>query len=744
MKTHVAGLLLSFLLLPKWLTAQANIPIGTWRTHFSYQDARLLALTPEQAYVASANGLFTYHFSDNTLNVISKLNGLSDAGISAISYQPASGLLVLAYRSGIVDILSEGRLASFVLLAKEETGELINAISHSEDTIYLATSEGVRVLEVSFNPLQLSIRESYTRLGDNGEPIYIYDVAISGDSIFLATEEGILGNSLANNVNRQDFRSWRRFGPADGLPSLPVRHLAVWEQSVYAAVDGSGIYEYEEDRWQISQLQTDAVFKSLNATKQGVVTTTIQQVWVLDETVQTYDLPAPQDAHLDQTGSLWVADSTLGLVKAQNDQQESLYPNGPLSDAMYSIHFTEGQLVSLLEASPAFSVFEEGRWINYDSTQLLVASEVQTLTTLTDVAFLPADEHFYFGSAGSGLFRWDGADSFTSMTNGQGLSLDSAQISAVEVDNNLLWVTSNSVTSSLYRYDPAESLWQSFSPNFSASQYPLDLVFVNDRPWMITGRSDVTAKVGENIFAYDPDTEDTQNIRAVVAAGNLPGGIFTDMQKGLDGQVWLSGNEGISYLPAPSEIFTASSPSVVKPIFENQFLLFGEYISAIAVDGGNRKWVGTRDGVWLFEEKAEALVLHFTANNSPLPSDNILDIAINDQNGEVFILTDQGLLSYRGTASEGQPRHQNVKIFPNPVPLGFGGMVGIECLVRDATLKITTISGRLVRQVQADGGTAVWNLLDYNGSRVATGVYLVFSASDDGSETFVGKIAVVN
>lgn len=744
MKSQVVGLLLSLILLPQWLTAQSNIPIGTWRTHFSYQDARLLALTPEQAYVASDNGLFSYHFSDNTLDVISKLNGLSDAGVSAIAYQQVSDLLILAYRSGIVDILSEGSLASFVLLAEGETGELINAISYSGDTIYLATSEGVRVLEFSYDPFQLSIRESYTRLGNNGEPLPTYDVAIRGDSIFLATEEGILGNSLANNVNRQDFRSWRRFSPAEGLPVLPVKHLAVWEQSIYAAIDGSGVYVFEEDRWQISQLQTDEAFNSFNATDQGVVATTRQQVWVLDETVQSYDLPVPQDAQLDQAGTLWVADSTLGLVKVFNNQQESFYPNGPLSDAMYSIHFTDHQLISLQEASPAFSVFEKGRWVNYDSTRLLAASEVQTLRPLTDVAFLPTDEHFYFGSAGSGLFRWDGADSFTSMTNAPGLSLDSAQISAVEVDNNLLWVASSSITPPLYRYDPNESLWQAFSPSFGVSQSPQDLIFVNDIPWMITGRSSVTTKVGDDIYAYDPETEDTQNIRAIVAAGSLPGGIFTDMKKSLDGQVWLTGNEGISYLPVPSEIFSASSPSVVKPIFENQFLLFGEYITTLAVDGGNRKWVGTRNGIWLFEDNAEAQILRFTASNSPLPSNNILDIAINDQNGEVFILTDRGLLSYRGKASEGKPGHQNVKIFPNPVPPGFGGMVGMEGLVRDATLKITTISGKLVRQVRANGGTAVWNLLDYNGGRVASGIYLVFSSSDDGSETFVGKIAVVN
>ena len=147
--------------------------------------------------------------------------------------------------------------------------------------------------------------------------------------------------------------------------------------------------------------------------------------------------------------------------------------------------------------------------------------------------------------------------------------------------------------------------------------------------------------------------------------------------------------------------------------------------------------------MWLFSDTGEALIHHFTTDNSPLISNTILDITINDADGEVFILTDRGLVSYRGTATQATATHQSVKVFPNPIRSGFDGTVGIQGLAPDATVKITSISGTLVQELQAEGGTATWDTRNYAGQRVSPGVYLLFSATAGGEETYVGKMAVV-
>jgi hypothetical protein len=127
-----------------------------------------------------------------------------------------------------------------------------------------------------------------------------------------------------------------------------------------------------------------------------------------------------------------------------------------------------------------------------------------------------------------------------------------------------------------------------------------------------------------------------------------------------------------------------------------------------------------------------------------LLSDEITDIEINDESGEVFFMTPMGITSFRSTATISEADFNKVKIFPNPVTNHFNGLVGISGLATDATVKITDVSGKLVWQTIANGGTATWDVRDYNGRRAATGMYLVLSTSQDGSESIVGKIAVVD
>ncbi|HEY9008497.1 MAG TPA: T9SS type A sorting domain-containing protein, partial [Ohtaekwangia sp.] len=203
-----------------------------------------------------------------------------------------------------------------------------------------------------------------------------------------------------------------------------------------------------------------------------------------------------------------------------------------------------------------------------------------------------------------------------------------------------------------------------------------------------------------------------------------------------DGLVWVGTDIGVAYFFDPSS-------DAVKPIYDSRFLLRDDKVTAIAIDGGNRKWMGTERGVWLFNATGEALVYNFTTDNSPLLSNVIKDIEIDEQTGEVFFATDKGIVSFRSDATASTGSFETVKIFPNPVTSTFSGSVGIKGLATDAVVKITDISGKLIWQTQANGGTATWNVQDYNGRRAATGIYLVFAATADGAESVVGKIAVV-
>ena len=176
-----------------------------------------------------------------------------------------------------------------------------------------------------------------------------------------------------------------------------------------------------------------------------------------------------------------------------------------------------------------------------------------------------------------------------------------------------------------------------------------------------------------------------------------------------------------------------------------QHLLEFETVTSIAVDGGNKKWVGTQKaGVFQFSEDGQEQLQHFTSENSPLLSNTITDIEIDASTGEIYFGTDKGICSYRGYALAGKESFQGVYAYPNPVPPDFDGMIGIKGLTRDSWIKITDISGNLIYETRSEGGQAVWNGKNFSGERAASGVYIVFVISKEGSEKVATKILIQN
>jgi hypothetical protein len=170
-----------------------------------------------------------------------------------------------------------------------------------------------------------------------------------------------------------------------------------------------------------------------------------------------------------------------------------------------------------------------------------------------------------------------------------------------------------------------------------------------------------------------------------------------------------------------------------------------EEITAIAVDGANRKWIGTnKAGVFLMSENGQEQLLHFTAEDHPLFSNQINSITIDHLTGEVFFGTTKGLVSYRGTATKGAEAYEDLLVYPNPVRHDYDGMVAVKGLKNNSLCKITDASGKLVWQGYSDGGQLVWNCKDHFGNRPATGVYFVMASDEDGKEKIVTKFLFIH
>ena len=224
------------------------------------------------------------------------------------------------------------------------------------------------------------------------------------------------------------------------------------------------------------------------------------------------------------------------------------------------------------------------------------------------------------------------------------------------------------------------------------------------------------------------------------------------MAEDLDGNIWIGTNQGPFVVDA-DRITTPDTYVTQVKVPRNDgtnyadYLMAGAVTNCIVVDGGGRKWMGTKgSGVYLISADNMTQLQHFTSENSPLLSNNIESMAINNETGELFIGTEGGLCSYMtdATSAAVEMVKDNVYAYPNPVVRGYDGLITVVGLSLNADVKILSASGQLVAQGRSNGGTFTWNGRDRNGRRVASGVYMVAAATSEGNKGTVCKIAIIN
>lgn len=718
--------------------------MGTWRLHVSYNDIHSVSVTSTKIYGAAENGIMVFSLADNSISTLTKLDGLSSTNITQVAFDQQRSQLLITYADGDIDIVRENEIINFNTLKNAVTisgSKRINHISIRENLAYLSTDFGVVVFDLA----QLAVKETWRDIGIGGEELEINQSTFYNDSIFLATETGVLAGNLDDNL--LDYNNWKRF--TSGAFSGEIQSITNFNGDVYAAVNGSGIYEYEGSVWQIEPYLPNMQYQNITAGQTLLITAESSLYRVTSAgVVSTTESPLvenPNIAFEDQAGKLWIGDSQNGLVSDYTDAFYSFTANGPTfpegfrlhyNDQNKSIHAMSGGFTSALAPvgnEEYVNSFSEGLW-NVESD--LLDKDITGFQ-------VDDDNKVYVASCGYGLqvvqesetILFDETNSpLQNVATGRNV-----RVTDIAPSTSGVWVAHAGASQSLHLLKN-DNTWESFSfPAVSASWYPTDIeVDYLGNVWMLLNPAN-----GGGILVFNKGTGESVYLTDVANAGGLPSKSVYSIAMDRDGFVWIGTDKGVAYFPDPSGVFS-SSINAVMPVFGNRYLLRDERVTAIEIDGGNRKWMGTENGLWLFNEFGEEQVYNFDAANSQLLSNTIVDLEINSYTGELFIITDAGIASFRSDATAGEVAFSKIKIFPNPVTNQFNGQVGISGLVTDAIVKITDVSGKLVWQSKANGGSVAWDVRDYNGRRAATGMYLVFCISEDGTESMVGKIAVVN
>jgi len=754
----------------------SDIAIGSWRHHLPNNEITRLEETNQHIIGATPYGMVAYNKADQSMKRINKVDGLNDFGLSAIRWHQQEELLIIGYENGNLDLMRNGQFVNIpdIKQASILGSKTINQIIITEGSALLACDFGVVEMDVA-NRLILDT----WFIGPFGSMVNVNDMLVTDSLIYAATNAGLL-YADAGTANLADYRNWNRMEVTrddDETFHFAVSHAGKVFVSREGPDDDILLFHDGTDWIELAPPGgfDDSTIRYVRSSDDRLIVASGKRLDVFDhnlDIVKQLDSyyagdPTPQDALYDSEGGLWIADNGRGLVKQHGPQSyEQIVLEGMDYPNAFSLDASDGRIwvapggKSYIGSNEwnqhGYYFFENGKWTRYRRSQFPVLDNV---TDIVDITVDPSNPQRAYASAwfgGLAVVGTEGVIHLYDETNStlqkrSGLD-DYLRVggAAVDRDGNV-WVT-NSETDHPLSVKLPDGEWKAFGSGgtFGAQTTVGNLIIDNHGQKWVNLHGNGLFLFKEHTLAHT-NSFDARRLGTQSGNGGLPSSRVHSMAVDHNGYVWIGTAEGVGVFYSPGRAFDGDAFDAHRIIVEQEdgfagYLLETETVTAITVDGSNKKWFGTeRSGAFLLSADGRETIFHFNEGNSPLPSNNILDIAVNEKNGEVFFATDRGLASYRGFATEAGIRHSDdVYAYPNPVRRGYDGYIAVKGLVRNANVKITDISGNLVWETVAEGGQAIWNGQDLRGRRPSTGVYLVFSTNDDGEETMVTKIMFMN
>lgn len=731
--------------------------IGEWTTHTPGMKVTSVDIMHNKVFAATPYDIFYYNTDDNSVNHLSKVNGLSDIGINIIKYDSSSDLLFVGYTDTNIDLIDNHDNVTNIpdIYNKYILGNktINNAFFHN-DLIYVCCGFGIVVIDIKRN----EVKDTYI-IGNNGSYLGVNDLTICDNVFYAATENGIYYAS-ADNQFLADYSQWKRFinmpHQTDNFSNVETFDGYVVANYSDNEHDNNVLFAINDTTsWSYFLNDEFDLIKDLRVCEDLlIVTENTQKITVFDTNKNIVfsknNITAQSTVFDPKRNCYWCGTITSSLAKLYPDgTNEYIWFNGPFSDMVFSIT-AAGK--DLWMASGGYTSTWAPTWknngishYNGDSWSYLNSWNVPALDTIFDITYVKADplnnSIVYAGSYSKGLVQFENKHvknvfNPSNSTLGMHLLIKYTYITGFDFDsNNNLWIANSGADKMLSVYK-TNGTWQAF--NIGSGDIGRLMVDKNDIKWVF--------KRGGELIVFDGNTTKTVNKNA--SLGSLPGdaNCFVTDNKGT---VWIGTTDGVALFYDSKKIFKNSSYACSRILIprndgsgQADYLLSGQSVLAIAVDGANNMWFGTNNGVIHTSNDGQTTLHHFTMENSPLFSNTVKDIAIDDD-GNVFFATDKGIISYKGTASKGYETNTNVIVYPNPVRPEHQGIVGIKGLVTDALIKITTTSGAFVTHLKAEGGQATWDCTDINGRNVEPGIYLIFVSDETGNETYATKVLIM-
>ena len=768
MKRTILYFFILFIYLNKNFSQQPLQPVGQWRDHLPYKSAIDVAAGNGKLYCATPYSLFSIDIAANSIERMSRITGLNETGVSAISYDAVNEKLLIAYHNSNIDIVYRNDIFNVPDIKKDNiTGDkTIYDVFSFNKKFYLSSGLGVIVIDAD----RYEVDDTWF-IGNNGGQVKVNGFTADGSFFYAATAEGLKKTSL-NTGNPANYQDWENMSGVNGLSAgscsdvitLQNKVVALKNDSLFILNGSQWNFFFNETGWNVMNINSssDKLLVCQRKNDGNAKVTVLNADGSIAKTLQQPGLISMPRKSIFFNNDYWVADQSGGLTKFMSPGFENYNLNSPESTASGELvvhqgifYATAGEVdeawVKQLNKNGIYKFFN-GEWTNFNRKNFAL---LDTMPDFITVAIDRHDESVWAGSYGGGLLHIKTGNTFEILKQNSPISQAAFDPGSYRVaglaldDQNNLWLSNYGANQNLL-VRMSNGNWKSFTVPFALNENATAQIVIDDinQKWIVSPKGNGLICFNDGNTIENTGDDRWKLYRIGAGAGNLPSGNVLSIAKDKNGFIWVGTDDGIGVIQCPENVFSPQGCDAILPVVQkgnfSSFLFKGENVRSIATDGADRKWVATANGVWLIGPDGEKVIYQFTESNSPLLSDDVKKIAIDGQTGEVYFATKNGICSFRSTATEGGGRNENVLVFPNPVPPGYAGSIAIRGLVNNAIVKITEMDGRLVYQTRALGGQAIWDGKDYKGKKVSSGVYLVLITDDTRKENLATKIIIIN
>ncbi len=722
----------AFLFISSLVASSQSLSLGQWKAELPYGNAYSVTASNNKIYCASEISIYSVNKEDNSIEELSKVTGLSDIESRIVAFDKVHNLLVVCYANANIDILKDGEVINISDIERKNIvgDKSIYGVYFYGDYAYISCGFGIVVI----NLVKFEIKDTYY-IGPNGSNLQVNDVTCDGTFLYAATVSGVLRGELSD-PNLVDFSHWYTFQQIDGLAPGKFTDVVTFNGTVYTS-KGDTIFQQLGTAWTPWLIRNGYLVYKMEAGPTKLLICQLNpygsRVMTINTTSNEMDSISSAQPYqaIEEDGIIWIADLYQGLKKYSNGYEEVIYPNGPWTSRVFDLAVNSNShnlYVAPGGYNPSFGfTFNQDGffariddiWKHFDVSNTPILKDTFDIVCVT---VNPANNRTYFGSLWLGIVEFDDSLGITNQYTNENSTLsgtngDSKRVKASDIafdKSGNMWVSNLGALVPIC-VKKADGTWLDFQPPFTIDQNWITEIAFDDynQVWFVLPRQ------GIMVYNYGDDLDATSDdkykkLQQGAGLGNLPTLSVNCLATDKNGYIWVGTAEGVTVYYCPGDVF-AEIPCDAQQIVitatdgYNGYLLGTENVKKIVVDGANRKWFATDNGVWLFSEDGSEEILHFTKDNSPLFSDFITSLDIDYSTGEVYIGTERGILVYRGDATAGSVKSCAPLVFPNPVRENYTGPIAITGVVNNAEVKITDAEGNLIFRTTALGGQVIWD-----------------------------------